>query len=101
MNLNPVARFKSAQTQPTISVEDVERVRRQRRLAKTEEEYSDVRSQMRDLVAELRSTPVRSPRSMRVAGVIVLVIGIIVGALLFYGVYLMWPSFVEYLEKEW
>ena len=54
MNLNPVARFKSAQAQPTISVEDVERVRRQRRLAKTEEECSDVRSQMRDLVAELR-----------------------------------------------
>lgn len=101
MNLNPVTRFKSAQTQPMISVEDVERVRRQRRLAKTEEEYNDVRSQMRDLVAELRSTPVRSPRSMRVAGVIVLVIGIIVGALLFYGAYLMWPSFVEYLEEEW
>lgn len=99
MNLNPVARFKSAQTQPTISVEDVERVRRQRRLAKTEEEYSEVRSQMRDLVAELRSTPVRDSRSMKVAGVIVLVIGIIVGALLFYGVYLMWPSFVEHMEE--
>ena len=89
MNLNPVARFKSAQTRPTISVEDVERVRRQRRLAKTEEEYSDVRSQMRNLVAELRSTPVRSSRSMRIAGVLILVIGIIVGALLFYGVYLL------------
>ncbi|MDV2429045.1 hypothetical protein RAE06_09110 [Corynebacterium tuberculostearicum] len=68
MNLNPVARFKSAQTQPTISVKDVERVRRQRRLAKTEEEYSDVRSQMRELVAELRSTPERSPQLKRIAG---------------------------------
>lgn len=95
MNLNPVARFKSTQAQPTISVEDVERVRRQRRLAKTEEEYSDVRSQMRDLVAELRSTPVRSSRSMRIAGVLVLVIGIIVGALLFYGAYLLWPGVIN------
>lgn len=95
MNLNPATRFKSAQTQPTISVEDVERVRRQRRLAKTEEEYSDVRSQMRDLVAELRSTTVRNPKTMKIAGVIILVIGIIVGALLFYGAYLIWPSFVE------
>lgn len=101
MNLNPMARLKSAQAQPTISVEDVERVRRQRRLAKTEEEYSDVRSQMRDLVAELRSTPVRSPKTTKIAGVIILVIGIIVGALLFYGAYLLWPGFVEYVKEEW
>ncbi|PAT15874.1 MULTISPECIES: hypothetical protein [unclassified Corynebacterium] len=101
MNLNPMARLKSAQTQPTISVEDVERVRRQRRLAKTEEEYSDVRSQMRDLVAELRSTPVRNPKTTKIAGVIILIIGIIVGALLFYSAYLLWPDFMEYVEEEW
>lgn len=96
MNMNPVSRRKSAHIQTTISVEDVERVRRQRRLAKTEEEYSDVRSQMRDLVSELRSTPERSPQLKRIAGIIILVIGLIVGALLFYAAYLLWPTFVEH-----
>lgn len=95
MNMNPVSRRKSAHIQTTISVEDVERVRRQRRLAKTEEEYADVRSQMRDLVSELRSTPERSPQLKRIAGIIILVIGLIVGALLFYAAYLVWPDFVE------
>ena len=101
MNLNPVARFKSGQAPATISVKDVERVRRQRRLAKTEEEYSDVRSQMRDLVAELRSTPERSPQLKRIAGIIILVVGLIVGALLFYAAYLVWPGFVENMEDQW
>lgn len=98
MNLNPLTRAKSVQAQPSISVEDVERVRRQRRLAKTEEEHSAVRSQMRDLVGELRSTPVRNSKLTRIAGIIILVIGVIVGALLFYSAYLLWPHFVEHVE---
>lgn len=98
MNMNPVSRRKSAQIQTTISVEDVERVRRQRRLAKTEEEYADVRSQMRDLVSGLRSAPERSPQLKRITGIIILVVGLIVGALLFYTAYLVWPAYVEYLK---
>ena len=98
MNLNSLARAKSVQVKPSISVEDVERVRRQRRLAKTEEEYSTVRSQMRDLVGELHSTPVRNPKLTRITGVLILVIGVIVGALLFYGAYLLWPGFVEHVK---
>ena len=98
MNMNPLSRRKSAQIQTTISVEDVERVRRQRRHAKTEEEYADVRSQMRDLVSELRSTPERSPKLKRIAGIIILVVGLIVGALLFYAAYLVWPGFVEHAK---
>lgn len=98
MDLNPLSRLKSTQVQPSISVSDVQRVRRQRRSAKTEEEYSAVRSQMRDLASELRSTPMRSSKLMRIAGIIILVIGTIVGALLFYGIYLLWPGFVEHLE---
>lgn len=96
-----MTRLKSTQAQPTISVKDVERVRRQRRLAKTEEEYRDVRSQMRDLVAELRSTPERSPKTTKIAGIIILVVGLIVGALLFYAAYLVWPGFVENMEDQW
>lgn len=89
MDLNPLSQIKSAQTQPSISALDVQRVRRQRRLAKTEEEYGAVRAQMRDLAGELRSTPVRDTKLMRIAGIMIIVIGVIAGALLFYGVYLL------------
>lgn len=89
MDLNPLSQIKSAQAQPSISALDVQRVRRQRRLAKTEEEYSAVRAQMRDLAGELRSTPVRDTKLMRIAGIMIIIIGVIAGALLFYGVYLL------------
>lgn len=89
MDLNPLSQLKSAQAQPSISALDVQRVRRQRRLAKTEEEYSAVRAQMRDLAGGLRSTPVRDAKLMRIAGIMIIVIGIITGALLIYGVYLL------------
>lgn len=89
MDLNPLSQIKSAQAQPSISALDVQRVRRQRRLAQTEEEYSAVRAQMRDLAGELRSTPVRDTKLMRIAGIMIIVIGIITGTLLIYGVYLL------------
>lgn len=97
MDLNPLSQIKSAQAQPSISALDVQRVRRQRRLAKTEEEYSAVRSQMRYLAGELRSTPVRDPKLMRIAGTMIIFVGIIAGALIFYGAYLLWPYFVDYM----
>lgn len=53
---------------------------------------------MRDLVGELHSTPVRNPKLTRITGVLILVIGVIVGALLFYGAYLLWPGFVEHVK---
>lgn len=94
----PLQWLKSTQVQPSMSVFDIQRVRRQRRLAKTDEEYSAVRSQMREIAGGLLSSPVRNPKLMRIAGVIVLVIGCIVGALLFYAAYLLWPDFLEYLK---
>lgn len=97
MDLNPLSRLKSPQEQTSISALDVQRIRRQRRLAQTEEEYSAVRAQMRDLAGELRSTPVRSPKLMRITGIIIIIVGIIAGALIFYGAYLLWPYFVEYM----
>lgn len=99
MDLAPLSWLKSTQVQPSISASDVQRVRRQRRLAKTEEEYSVVRSQMRELSGELRSTPVRSSELIRVTGIIILLTGAIVGTLLFYSAYLIWPGFVEFLEN--
>ena len=81
----PLPWLKSTQEQSSISVLDIQRVRRQRRLAETEEEYSAVRSQLRDIAGGLRSRPVRNPKLMRIAGIVILVVGIVVGALLFYG----------------
>lgn len=98
MDLNPLPRLKSTQAQPSISVSDVQRLRRQRRSAKAQEEYSAVRSQMRDLASELRSTPMRDSKLMRISGIIIIVIGVIVGALLFYGTYLLWPDFIKHAK---
>lgn len=53
---------------------------------------------MRDLVGELRSTPEQNSKLMRIAGIIILVVGIVVGALLFYSAYLLWPDFVEHVK---
>lgn len=90
MDLHPLSWSKSTKVQPSISVSDVQRVRRQRRSSKTEEEYSAVRSQMRDLASELRSTSKPDSKLTRIAGSIILAIGVTVGALLFYGAYLVW-----------
>lgn len=34
---------------------------------------------------------------MRITGIIIIIVGIIAGALIFYGAYLLWPYFVEYM----
>lgn len=63
---------------------DVQRVRRQRRLAQTEEEYSQVRLQIRDLAGELKSKPTSNSQLLRISGIVTIVLGLIMGAVLFY-----------------
>lgn len=63
---------------------DVQRVRRQRRLAQTEEEYSQVRLQIRDLAGELKSKPTSDSQLLRISGIVTIVLGLIMGAVLFY-----------------
>lgn len=63
---------------------DVQRVRRQRRLAQTEQEYSQVRLQIRDLAGELKSKPTSDSQLLRISGIVTIVLGLIMGAVLFY-----------------
>lgn len=78
----------------SVSVADVERVRRQRRLARTEQEYAEVRAHVRDLAGHLRSKPQRNTQLLKISGIAVLVLGLIIGGVLFYVASLAWPSFV-------
>ncbi|MCT2288327.1 hypothetical protein M3F30_07050, partial [Corynebacterium sanguinis] len=83
------------------SVADVQRVRRQRRLAQTEQEYSTVRSHMRDLASDLKSKPTIDAKLIKIYGIVVIVFGLIIGGFLFYATFLIWPSFVENLKESW
>jgi hypothetical protein len=70
--------------EPLVSVSDVQRIRRQRRLAQTEEEYSTVRSHMRDLASDLKSKPTTNTKLLKITGITVIVLGIIIGVALAY-----------------
>lgn len=70
--------------EPLVSVSDVQRIRRQRRLAQTEEEYSTVRSHMRDLASDLKSKPTTNTKLLKITGITVIVLGIIIGVVLAY-----------------
>lgn len=70
--------------EPLVSVSDVQRIRRQRRLAQTEEEYSTVRSHMRDLASDLKSKPTTNTKLLKITGITVIVLGIIIGGVLAY-----------------
>src|SRR5690625_7663817 len=79
-----LGRFRVPSKEPSVSVADVQRVRRQRRLAQTEQEYSTVRSHMRDLASDLKSEPKKNTELLKMSGIAVIVLGLIIGGLLFY-----------------
>lgn len=101
MNQINLGRFRAPSKEPSVSVADVQRVRRQRRLAQTEQEYSTVRSHMRDLAGDLKSEPRRNAELLKISGIAVIVLGLIIGGLLFYATFLIWPSYLEHLEETW
>lgn len=78
-----LGRFRVPSKEPSVSVADVQRVRRQRRLAQTEQEYSTVRSHMRDLASDLKSEPKKNTELLKMSGIAGIVLGLIIGGLLF------------------
>ena len=84
MNQINLGRFKVPSKEPSVSVADVQRVRRQRRLAQTEQEYSTVRSHMRDLASDLKSEPRKNTELLKISGIAVIVLGLIMGIVLVY-----------------
>lgn len=98
MNQINLGRLRAPSREPSVSVADVQRVRRQRRLAQTEQEYSTVRSHMRDLASDLKSEPKKNTELLKMSGIAVIVLGLIIGGLLFYATSLIWPGFLEHVE---
>lgn len=73
--------------EPSVSIADVQRIRRQRRLAQTEQEYSTVRSYIRDIAGELKSTPTTNTKLLRLSGFAVIVLGLVMGIVLVYAAF--------------
>lgn len=96
-----LGRFRTPSREPSVSVADVQRVRHQRRLAQTEQEYSTVRSHMRNLASDLKSKPTTDTKLIKIYGIVVIVLGLIIGGLLFYATFLIWPSYLEHLKETW
>ena len=89
--------LKNLGKESLVSPADVERVRRQRRAAHTEEEHAEVRAHVRDLASNLRSKPQTNTQLLKISGIAVIIIGMIMGAVILYVAGLVWPIFME----EW
>lgn len=86
-------------TDTSVSVADVQRVRRQRRLAQTEEEHATVRVHMRDLAGDLKAKPRSNVNLLKNSGIAVIVLGLIIGGVLFYSADLAWPLWRAFMES--
>lgn len=98
MNKVSLRNFNMLGKEASVSVADVQRVRRQRRLAQTDQEHADVRAHMRDLSGGLRAKPQSSTKLLKISGIAVIVLGLIIGAVLFYATFSVWPAYVEHVE---
>lgn len=76
--------LKNLGKESLVSAADVERVRRQRRAAQTEQEHAKVRAYVRDLASNLRSKPQTNTQLLKISGIAVIIIGLIMGTILFY-----------------
>ncbi|GAB2514610.1 hypothetical protein [Corynebacterium atrinae] len=74
----------------SVSVADVERIRRQRRQVMTEAEQADVRMHLRNLVGDIQEKPSSNARYLKNTGIALIAIGLIIGLALFYAADLAW-----------
>ena len=77
----------------SVSVADVERIRRQRRRASTDAEHAEVRTHLRTLAGDVRSEPRSHSMFLKNAGIALIVIGLVVGLILFSVAGAMWPTY--------
>lgn len=99
MNKVGLGNFNMLSKEPSVSVADVQRVRRQRRLARSEEEHAAVREHMRDLAGNLKARPRESTNLLKISGITVIVLGLIIGGVLFYAADLVWPMWLTFWES--
>lgn len=83
----------------SVSVADVERIRRQRRLASTDDEQAAVRAYLRALAGGVRSEPGSNSQFLKIIGIALIVIGLTVGIFLFFVAGAIWPHYVEFTNS--
>ncbi|MGP6174286.1 hypothetical protein [Corynebacterium sp. A21] len=99
MNKVSLRNFNMLGKEASVSVADVQRVRRQRRLAQTDQEHADVRAHMRDLSGGLRAKPRANTKLLKISGISVIVLGLIISGVLFYVADLVWPMWRALMES--
>ncbi|WJY63354.1 hypothetical protein CATRI_06350 [Corynebacterium atrinae] len=85
-----LGKLKSPGGEVSVSVADVERIRRQRRQVMTEAEQADVRMHLRNLVGDIQEKPSSNARYLKNTGIALIAIGLIIGLALFYAADLAW-----------
>ena len=93
---NRLSDFGGLAKSAPVSVADVERIRRQRRLAFTDAEHADVRAHLRTLAGEVRAEPRSNSTFLKNMGIALIAIGFIVGLLLFSVAGVVWPHYVDF-----
>lgn len=82
MNKSTADGWQNTPQSLAVSVDDVRRIRRQRRLAQSDQEYATVREQIKDLSGHLRSKPESNSRLLELTGKIIIVSGLVIAAVL-------------------
>lgn len=83
----------------SAAIADVQRIRRQRRQAQTEDEHANVRSHMRILAGNLKEKPGSNAAYLKNIGIALIIIGLIVGIAMFFVASLAWPYYLEFLDS--
>lgn len=83
----------------SVVVADVQRIRRQRRQAQTEDEHANVRAHMRILAGNLKGKTSSNAAYLKNIGIALIIIGLIVGIAMFFVAGLAWPYYLEFLDS--
>ena len=82
MNKSTADGWQNTPQSSAVSVDDVRRIRRQRRLAQSDQEYATVRERIKDLSGHLRSKPESDSRPLELTGKIIIGFGLVIAAVL-------------------
>lgn len=96
---NRLRRIGGSAEGSSVSVADVERIRRQRRLASTDDEHAAVRAHLRELAGNVKPEDGSNSQYLKNVGIALIVIGLIVGIVLFYAAFATAPIYAEHMRS--
>ena len=91
-------KLKPADLENSVTVADIERIRRQRRTAQTEAEQAQLREYMRSVSSELRKTTRLNSDFLRAIGIAMICAGIILGGTILYLANHLGPAYHNFLH---